>query len=809
MSPRVLPSARVAGLGLLSFLRAPLPAATLAALILIPLLYSGLYLWSFWDPFDRLERLPVALVNEDRAVTVDGSRLHAGADLTDELLKRGDLDWHAVGAETAARGVADGSYYLSLTIPHDFSAHLATPADPEAEPVPAELEAHFNDANGYIVREVVGAVFVEIKDAAGATAAARYLDRIFLGFNEIHSRTEEAAHDTAKLAEGADDAKSGADRLASGLADVGDGAGELGSGLEEAKNGSASLASGTASADNGAHELGSGLEEAKNGSASLASGTASADNGAHELAASLAELDAGAAELASGATAASERVSAAADALGPIAAEVIPRLRDDAPAIQAGAGAVADAATALATALEELPTAVSAAEEGTADVGGRIGAYLDAHPRLAEDDPLLYALLTDARTAVDRAVAVEAFVRDNDERISAIAADATEAAALASAIAAEAPNLADDAEAAVGAVDELDAALAEIAEGARTLDDGLDAASAGAADLADGLDSLSQGASTLDDGLGDLGNGATTLADGLDDLNDGATTLADGLDDLDNGATTLADGLDDLDNGATTLADGLGDLSDGAHGLSEGVANGLDQIPTYDQGERSTHRTMMSDPVRLSERVDNEAPHYGTRFAPFFLPLSLWAGAMVTYLVLPAVSGRALASTARSWRVTLAGWLPAAAIGAGQVIVMLSVLHLALGLDARRWPATVALMVLCALSFAALIQWLNVQFGLIGRAIALVLLILQLTSSGGTYPLETSPGFFQTVAPFLPMNRTVAALRHLISGGQTAEIWQATALLTGYLVAALVLTWIAVARRRAWTLGRLHPTLVV
>jgi hypothetical protein len=68
--------------------------AALAALMLIPLLYSGMYLWSFWDPFDRMENLPVALVNADEGAEVDGEEVNAGDELTGTLLDRGDLDWH-------------------------------------------------------------------------------------------------------------------------------------------------------------------------------------------------------------------------------------------------------------------------------------------------------------------------------------------------------------------------------------------------------------------------------------------------------------------------------------------------------------------------------------------------------------------------------------------------------------------------------------------------------------------------------------------------------------------------------------------
>ena len=68
----------------------------MVAILLVPLLYGALYLWAFWDPYGKLDQMPVALVNLDRAVTVDGETLHAGADLADKLVDGHDVGWHLV-----------------------------------------------------------------------------------------------------------------------------------------------------------------------------------------------------------------------------------------------------------------------------------------------------------------------------------------------------------------------------------------------------------------------------------------------------------------------------------------------------------------------------------------------------------------------------------------------------------------------------------------------------------------------------------------------------------------------------------------
>ncbi|MFB4306140.1 YhgE/Pip family protein [Actinomadura sp. GTD37] len=112
-----------------------------------------------------------------------------------------------------------------------------------------------------------------------------------------------------------------------------------------------------------------------------------------------------------------------------------------------------------------------------------------------------------------------------------------------------------------------------------------------------------------------------------------------------------------------------------------------------------------------------------------------------------------------------------------------------------------------AAAFLAVIQWVNARFGPVGRILALALLMLQLTSAAGTYPIETSPRFFQAIRPYLPMSWVVDGVRRLIGGGQLTVVWQGCAVLAAFLAGGLALTALAVRRDRVWTVRRLHPAL--
>ena len=117
---------KLAALELLRFGRGKLPRVALVAILVLPLLYGALYLWSFWDPYGRLDRIPVALVNADTGATADGKKIDAGADITKGLLDSDTFAWHRVSAADARKGVEKGTYYLSLTMPADFSKRIAS-----------------------------------------------------------------------------------------------------------------------------------------------------------------------------------------------------------------------------------------------------------------------------------------------------------------------------------------------------------------------------------------------------------------------------------------------------------------------------------------------------------------------------------------------------------------------------------------------------------------------------------------------------------------------------------------------------------
>ncbi|MVO89037.1 hypothetical protein GPA10_30865 [Streptomyces sp. p1417] len=693
-------SPKLAALELKRFGRGKLPRAALVALLLLPLLYGALYLWSFWDPYGRLDKIPVALVNDDKGATVDGKKVTAGDDIVGRLRDSKTFEWHEVSGARAREGVADGSYYLSLTMPSDFSKRVGSSSGDSPET--GALRVRTNDSNNYIVGQISRTVFSEVRSAASKKASRNMLDKIFISFSDIHGRTRDAAQ--------------GADRLEGGLGKAQKGSQQLVDGLKDAKEGSGKLAGGVKKLHTGAADL-------QDGSRRLADGT-----------------------------------QKLADKVNGVADKVRPYLKDNGRTIGDSAQLVADSSKAVRRNLDDFVKAAPAAAEG-AEKGS---AALDrVHERRCENLPEPDPACPDLKRAKDAAADVatvagdvETLVEDQSGGLARLDRDLGKLQRKAQALADRAPRLDKDlkeADKAVRDINALNTGASDVAEGAKKLHTGLGTAKAGA--------------TRLDTGVGDLETGAS-----------------------------------DLDGGIFNLADGTRKLAGGLH-------DGVKKIPDYDKQDRDRRTDVMADPVQLASQSLHKAPNYGTGFAPYFIPLSLWVGAMVAYMLIQPLNRRALAAGAPAWRIALAGWLPVAALGALQVAALMSVLHWRLGLQMERAAGTIAFLALVTCCFAAIVQWLNARFGAAGRILVLALLMLQLTSAGGTYPVQTSPAFFSAIHLYLPMSHVVDALRRLITGGGLGPVWTACAVLTAFTVGALALTALSARRKQVWTLDRLHPEL--
>lgn len=320
--------------------------------------------------------------------------------------------------------------------------------------------------------------------------------------------------------------------------------------------------------------------------------------------------------------------------------------------------------------------------------------------------------------------------------------------------------------------------------------------------LASGTDELATQTEKLTGGLPALAKGIKQSADGASDLADGAKTLtgglpklADGIGKTADGASQLADGANDLANGLLKASNGGQDLADGAHKLADGLAEGKDKLPSYSESDRKTLSEVVSEPIETTNLVGTAG--FGPGWVSLLLVLALWLGALATFVVVKAVSGRLLGSARPTAYLVAQAVLPGAVVVAVQTVVVTAIGQWALQLSAGTLLAVFAVLLLAGLTFVMVNHALVAWFGGIGRLVAAALAVLALASAITT----AAPEVFGVVAAFSPLTPALDAVRGLIVGAP--DIAPSVYILLGWLVVALAASAVAVARSRTTTFAAL------
>ena len=630
------------GTDLKRYSRGSMPRVALITVIVLPLLYGAMYLWAFWNPFAAVDKIPVALVNEDRGATVASHQLHAGDRVAEALVQSGRLDLHQMSARQAAKGVSDGNYYFSITLPADFSAAVVSPAG--KHPQKAEIQFRFNDANNYLA------------SVMGQNAAREVLNQVSAKVGEEVIGTA-LTQVTGEIAEAAD----GAGQLA-------DGSATLATNLATARDGSAALAE-------GARQLSAGIQQATN---------------------------------------------------------PLVKMVDDLGALGLDPNEAGAAATRLSGNVKTVTDRIAALNVDYQQAAGIVNQVVDALH--ANPDPNVRGL-GDTLAGAEHLLSTTGMDPATDDGLAKLRGNA----------------------------EQLENDLADPSSPLRTF-------------MTHALD-------------GGLKSDLVALRTGASDLDTGTHKLSGGL-------VELTDGSNRLDDGAKQLADGLGQANQRVSSLTDQQRVQVAQI--------------LASPVGVEMDFTHQAATFGAGFAPFFLPLALFIGALIIWMLLTPLQARAIVSGLGALRVVLASYWPALLLGVAQVVLMYAVVHIGVGLQVRYALGMVAFLTLVAAAFLALIQAFNAVFGVaVGRVVTLAFLMFQLVSSGGVYPVETTAKPFQILHPYDPMTYAVNGLRQLTVGGIDSRLWVSTGVLFGILAASLAASAWAARRDRQYTLERLYPPIEV
>ena len=850
-----------------------LPVLVLIAMSCIPLLYGALYLYGNWDAYGHVNGIVGALVVEDEGATdSSGQQVNTGADVKKNLLDAGTFDWRQVPTrEEAVDGVEKGTYDFALVIPKNFSRNLqsATAFKPDAngntgtiDPQSAGIEIVTNDANNYVLTNIVTKAGTSVRDSVASKVGNATANALLASFTTIHSKMGEAAS-------GAEKVNTGTVKLADAIVQLKDGSATVNDGALKLKDGTVTLSDGTTQLVDAQKQLADGADKLASGAATLDSGAATLNSGDAKLVDGSTTLKNGTSTLASAAASASDGASKLKDGSATLA-QGTSSLKDGSATLAQGANSLAEGTHKLRQGLDEsgireLPGQLNAMcqhlqQTDTSAPSGDFGRDLSntvvsaSAQRLRERLAPMVAAGTMTQQQADELVSSV----DSDEfkgevatlnqkaleshlaSRSATAADAmSKLQALKSShcVADGSSSSAAKIQTLVSGVDALDAASTSVAKGASSLaegaarvDSGASSLASGAATLADGNAQIASGASSLASGSATLAEGTENLKSGTDSLKSGTATLkdgtstlaekeqsavegqqkvADGASNLKDGASQLTEGTEKLASGTDQLNSGASELKDGTSSLQSGLASGTKQVPNLSESEQAKVADTMSNPVTLSHDSLASGRNYGEGMGPFFMCLALWIGGLMLVQTLRVMNNRALASHAPSVRVMLGSWMPFGLVGIAQATLMFVVIKFGLGFEmAHPWLAWLFLCFV-ALIFTGFIHGLTVFLGAPGKLVALVVLILQLVTGGGTMPYETLPEPIRWMHDFFPMGYAVTGMRRLSYGVNESSLWGIMLVLALWGLAGLLLGYLGTRRDRTWSLKKLAPEITV
>ena len=619
-----------------------LKAAVIAAMVIIPVLYSYFYLGAFWDPYSRLEELPVAVVNEDKGSIVNGEQRNLGQEMCKKLEDSNELKFIFTDEDKAKEGTGESEYYAMIIIPADFSENIASSETNDKHT--ATITFSPNEKRNYLAGQILNRAVLEVEESVRGTIASEIVGKLADTIQEVPDQ----------------------------MLKLQDGLKELQEGSEQLEDGSASLKEGTKSFDESFGRYQQGVAALKEGSDTLTAGSSSLDSGIQQL------LEG------------ADKLSASTKNLDQLSV---------------GAKSLASAAGQLNTGLIQYTDGVDALISSVGTTTAFLENYVTSvNPDILKE-PVFAAFVTKLNAGRNE---------DSLVKLQSASQSLKEASKL---ISSGAQQLSDGSQ-----------KLPQLQQAIMTLTEGLKSAKEGSAQLAAGSKELSEGLNSVNTATAALSDAAGKIADGAVNLSDGTSQLKTGIDTAEAG---VSDAVTDTDRQLDAL-DGLAEYAEA--------------------------------PVTVETDLINPVPNYGTAFAPYFMSLSLFVGALIMFVVIYMDADGKFQILSRTSEHKLARSFLYLLIGLVQALVLAVVLQASLGLEVNNRFLYYISCCLVSMVFISIVQFLMIHLKDVGKFLSILLLILQLTSCGGTFPMELVPKMFNVLYPFMPMTYSVGLFKEAISG---------------------------------------------
>ncbi|HEL1114831.1 TPA: YhgE/Pip domain-containing protein [Streptococcus equi subsp. zooepidemicus] len=730
---------------------------TMIGVALVPALYNLSFLGSMWDPYGRVDQLPVAVVNQDKPAYLNNKRLTIGNDMVDNMSKNKELDYHFVAADTAQKGLEKGRYYMTITLPKDLSQKATTLLDQQPEKLIVSYQT--SKGHSFIASKMGESAMNHLREAVSKNIRKTYITSVFKSMHQLQSGLKEASDGGQQLAAGLVTARTSSQLMSRHLNTLSESSARLSQGADNLSSGIAAYTAGVGQLDTGLGQLATDMPAYLDGVSRLSKGAN--------------QLNAGLTQLALGSDLSQDK--------------------------QANIQALMASLPKLNQAIQQLNTNLSLSLAPNVDLGG-IAKHLADMTRLVQeliaDDT---ADKNNQLAALQATATYQGLSSEQQEELStAISNTSTKATTSAKAMLTSLQALSEELEAmstSVGAADQLrdfkalvnqlsyqaDQILPSTGKALSELSTGLRAVhSATTAQLLSGSQALAGGFNQLTAKNEALTAGLSTLATGATALNHQSSQLLAGGQQLTAGANQLAFGANELSSGSSQLTDGLTTLSTGLSSLTTSLSKASDQLSIAWVEDQNAD--MVSDPVALSEKDKDKVRTNGIGMAPYMIAVSLMVIALSTNIIFAeALSDKPIKDR---WDWARQKLLINGMISTVGSVILYAALHL-LGFEANDGIKTLGFIMLSGWTLMALVTALVGWDARYGAFASLIMLLLQVGAAGGSYPIELSGQIFQILHPYLPMSYIVSGLRQTIS--LTAHIGLETGVLVGFLLSFMAI----------------------
>lgn len=806
------------------FFKQPMTLLTIIGIACVPALYNISFLTSMWDPYGRLDQLPVAVVNQDQVAHFQDKTLTIGDDMVDTMKDNKSLDFHFVSEEAAEKGLNKGDYYMVITLPEDLSQKASSLLT--NQPESPTISYQTSKGHSFVASKMSESAMEKLKASVSESITKTYTAAVFDSMRSLQVGVVEAADGSQQLANGAHQLETGSQALSTGVSTLSSSGNALVTGADQLASGVVSYTDGVNQAATGSQALSKSLYTYTNGVASLVSGAEQLNVHSSQLIAGVGQLQTGANQVEQLVTGV-EQLQAGLEQLATLTSlseqqsDQIQSLLTGIPRLQTGIGQLNDSVSSLGnlavdtsnlvgsltnmgTQAQELLNAVQADRNASIEALQATATYqqltadqqaelVNALEHTSSTAEIVAKGILEQLSQLNQAVTELQTLSDAGEQLEQLQTAMNQINTATNQVL---PGATAALEKLYTGFSQVNTALDhQVLPGTQTIASGIQQLhtqfSSGASQLMAGVTSYTAGVAKLAEGGEQLVANNDSMQSGGNQLTSGLATLVTSSSQLISGSTQLASGsqrfmagADQLVSGSQSLTSGLSTLRIGSETLSDSLNSASQQLSVVSVNEQNAQA--VAQPVVLKHSDKDSVKTNGVGMAPYMVSVALMVMALSANVIfVKHIDNR---SYKNRWDWAKGKLLLNGSIASLAAVILYSIL-LFIGIAPTHSLSTLGLIFLTSWTFMALVTALVGWNNRFGSFASLILLLLQLGASAGTYPIELSPRFFQVIQPYLPMTYSVSGLRQTISmvGDSSHQAWILSFFLIGFMVIGLLI----------------------